>query len=112
MIDEKKLIMHLNNWLFTTELNSVEYKTIEECIKAIEEQPQADKWIPCEERLPSEGTEVLVTIEEIDDCKYTQTSWLQDGQWVIKKTPFEPKVIAWMPKPQPYKKEGESNAST
>lgn len=74
----------------------------------VDEQPKTD-WIPVEERLPSEGTEVLVTIEEIDDCRYTQTSWLQDGQWVVKKTPFNPTVIAWQPKPQPYKKEGAEN---
>ena len=73
--------------------------------KELLEQPKAD-WIPCEVELPKENTEVWVTVEELDGSCYTQASWLQDGQWVIKKTPLEPKVIAWMPKPQLYKKEG------
>ena len=60
-------------------------------------------WIPCSERLPEECTEVLVSVKEIDDSFYTRTSWVQDGVWVIKKTPLQPTVIAWQPLPEPYK---------
>lgn len=63
-------------------------------------------WIPCSERLPEENIEVDVTIKEIDGSTYTQTSWLQEGQWVVKKTPLQPTVIAWKERPEPYK-EGE-----
>ena len=62
-----------------------------------------DGWIPCNERLPEECIEVLVSIKEIDDSFYTSTSWVQDGVWVIKKTPLQPTVIAWQPLPEPYK---------
>lgn len=60
-------------------------------------------WIPCSERLPEECTEVLVSVKEMDDSFYTRTSWVQDGVWVIKKTPLQPTVIAWQPLPEPYK---------
>ena len=60
-------------------------------------------WIPCSERLPEECTEVLVSVKEIDDSFYTRTSWVQDGVWVIKKTPLQPTVIAWQPLPEPFK---------
>ena len=60
-------------------------------------------WIPCSERLPEECTEVLVSVKEIDGSFYTRTSWVQDGVWVIKKTPLQPTVIAWQPLPEPYK---------
>ena len=60
-------------------------------------------WIPCSERLPEECTEVLVSAKEIDGSFYTRTSWVQDGVWVIKKTPLQPTVIAWQPLPEPYK---------
>lgn len=76
-------------------------------LKAIDviEQVAADYnngWIPCSERLPEENIEVLVTISEIDSSTYTRTSWVQEGMWVIKRTPLEPTVIAWQPLPEPY----------
>lgn len=64
-------------------------------------------WIPCKEGLPAENIEVDVTIKEIDGSTYTQTSWLQEGQWVVKKSPLKPKVIAWKERPEPYKPNGE-----
>ena len=60
-------------------------------------------WIPCSDRLPEECIEVLVSVKEIDGSFYTRTSWVQDGVWVIKKTPLQPTVIAWQPLPEPYK---------
>ena len=59
-------------------------------------------WIPCSERLPEECIEVLVSVQEIDGSTYTRTSWMQDGIWVIKKTPLHPTVNAWMPLPESY----------
>ena len=64
-------------------------------------------WIPCSERLPEENMEVIVTISEMDGSNYTSTSWLQDGVWIIKKTPLQPTVIAWQPLPEPYQPEGK-----
>lgn len=64
-----------------------------------------NNWIPVSERLPEECIEVLVSVQEIDGSTYTRTSWMQDGIWVIKKTPLHPTVIAWMPLPEPYKGE-------
>lgn len=66
-----------------------------------------DGWIPCSERLPEENTEVIVTVREIEDSRYTQTSWMQEGQWVVKKTPLMPEVIAWQPLPESYKEGSE-----
>ena len=63
-------------------------------------------WIACSERLPEECTEVLVSVKEIDGSFYTRTSWVQDGSWVIKKTPLQPTVIAWQPLPDTYKAGG------
>ena len=60
-------------------------------------------WIACSEGLPEECIEVLVSVKEIDGSFYTRTSWVQDGVWVIKKTPLQPTVIAWQKLPEPFK---------
>lgn len=59
-------------------------------------------WIPCSERLPEENTEIIVCVRELDGGCYVRTTWLQDGQWIIKKSALEPTVIAWMPMPEVY----------
>ena len=70
-------------------------------------------WIPCSSgRLPEENTDVEVTIEEIANDVggkryYNARSWLQDGQWVIKKNPYNPTVIAWKYPTEPYQPKGE-----
>lgn len=52
MIDEKKLIMHLNDWMLQesySEAMKNPADVIAECIKAVEEQPKIGEWIPCSE---------------------------------------------------------------
>ena len=66
-------------------------------VSIIDEQPQADKWIPVEERLPSENGKYLTTCEGI---KIPQIRLYKNGWDSIAE------VIAWQPLPQPYKKEG------
>lgn len=83
------------------EWNRAIYKSTE-IVKEVAEEYNGG-WIACSERLPEECTEVLVSVKEIDGSFYTRTSWVQDGVWVIKKTPLQPTVIAWQPLPQPYK---------
>lgn len=65
-------------------------------------------WIPCSSgNLLEEHEDVEVTVEEIADevggkRYYNVRSWLQDGQWVIKKNPYHPTVIAWKYPTEPY----------
>lgn len=68
-------------------------------------------WIPCSERLPEIGQEVIVTTQNGSVCSniyydYTDSnakepcfhSW-DDEMWNC----FMPDVIAWQPLPEPYK---------
>ena len=86
-------------------------KVIKETVKEIEENHNG--WISCSSgRLPEENTDVEVTVEEIADDVggkryYNVRSWLQDGQWVIKKNPYNPTVIAWKYPTEPYQPKGE-----
>ena len=76
------------------------------------------RWIPCSERLPEEGTEVIVTdkngsvwsdiyfdYKDKEDASPCFHRW-DDEMWQC----FTPDVLAWMPLPESYKEEGEVNA--
>ena len=98
-------------------------------LESLQNQPQADKWIPCEVEMPKEhdsmfsklkGTDkwsdamfekisddVNVTIELEDGSRITKTAHTIDGKWSVEINSWiKQKVIAWQPLPQPYKKEG------
>ena len=68
--------------------------------KAAYERGKAEaqqRWIPCSERLPEERQEILATT--------TDNAW---GDVVIIRTYYKEmhkSVIAWMPLPEPYRKE-------
>lgn len=110
-------------------------KSLEAVIEVIKAQPQidclyctrrewyqkgyqdglnADKWIPCEERLPRRNVDVLVYRPKmampffVD--RYEGFYGEDDNEWYegwAYSTNCE--VIAWQPLPQPYKKEGAEN---
>jgi hypothetical protein len=68
--------------------------------KGYQDGLNADKWIPCEERLPSEIGCYLVTTDGryndiVDIAFYDSKVWYKASE-----------VIAWQPLPQQYKKEG------
>ena len=70
-------------------------------------QPQQG-WIPCSERLPEVGDEVLVTCADEVGIAWLEPyciRWLSNDfgdAWIDKYKP-----IAWQPLPQPYKAESE-----
>ena len=78
-------------------------------------EPDDDRWIPCSERLPENGRQVLVfarsahfALAKYDemreaDGKYKK-QWVTFDAWKPFYTIKE--VIAWMPLPEPYKRGG------
>lgn len=111
MIDEKKLILHLNDWMlqesYLRQLKNPA-DTISECIKAVEEQPRIGGWIPCSERLPEADGEYICTQEVCNlsngkiISKTVELIEFRQGKWMRAK---HLKVIAWQPLPEPYKGE-------
>lgn len=85
-------------------LKAVSFDT--EAYMAVNMLPSAQQWIPCSERLPEEGKEVLIStkcyslylgvLEFVDDL----VRWYDTQEYIELKG-----VTAWMPLPEPYKQE-------
>lgn len=79
----------------------------EETWYATHEYPPKTRWIPCSERLPEEDGSYLVSgkwgsgKESVGDCEFS----VEDGYF---QTAWNFDVLAWMPLPEPYKKDGEA----
>ena len=65
------------------------------------------KWIPCNERLPGDDEEVIVSCTDDSgdySLDYTTVGWHYKGLWVVNnERSFL--VRAWMPLPEPWKGE-------
>ncbi len=65
------------------------------------------KWIPCSERLPEVGQDVLFSVQDLfvsEGCLRDDGDWSQFRWQAIQK---KEAVTAWMPLPEPYRKEGD-----
>ena len=89
----------------------------EMAIEAIEKQATkqatsnyTSEWIPVSERLPDDGETYLITNAESFEQYHTYKGWYDGTKGIWHMTGnFERKmnVIAWMPLPEPYKRESE-----
>ena len=86
---------------------------IDIAIKVVDDQPPADQWIPCSERLPEEkDNELYWTTHE--DGSVIQHGYCEGLGFIynwevddLEKRERQGDVIAWMPntQPEPYKGE-------
>lgn len=72
------------------------------CEKAVRNQPPAQQWIPCSERLPEEGEVVLTQAKFKDDIKMAVSARVDFNYWTGWGT-REINIVAWMPLPEPFK---------
>lgn len=82
-------------------------RAVNMAIKALEQPEQ--QWIPCSERLPAYGEDVLISIggycnvgHIVSVNEEEQYNWYFSGWYHLPND-----VDAWMPLPEPYRKEGE-----
>ena len=100
MIDEKKLLERTGSLIVRYFENDARpFVALEDVYDFIVGEPQADKWIPCSERLPSENGWYLVT----NSLGVVQQQYWGANHWNKLRDEC---VIAWTNLPQPYKKEG------
>ena len=103
MIDEKRLVKEIKNWIKTDRFEDYSAGYIlSDVIEEINKMPKVGEWIPVSERLSEIDVNVLVTYKDDDnfvvdtDCRNkTINNWLYFGD----------DVIAWQPLPEPYREE-------
>ena len=67
--------------------------------------PEKDEWISVSEGLPERYKEVIVTDIETSDAYLSR--YIGNGYWECDNGLFKNRIIAWQPKPKPYKVESE-----
>lgn len=68
----------------------------------IGKQPKVGEWIPCSERLPKQGEQVICTLVSARGHRFvTQEQFFPN----LLKEPFP--MVAWMPLPAQYREDGE-----
>ena len=73
----------------------------EELARRVMDEHYPPRWIPVEERLPEEGIEVLVSVDEnSDDCGY-HVCLYRGGEYVRSESGYIFGVTHWMPLPSP-----------
>lgn len=78
---------------------------VKEIIRSHMGEVKNDGWIPVEERLPEEGTEILCCFEN-GTVQSLWQNWGNDGLGDYLDDDLMPtEVIAWQPLPEPYKEE-------
>ncbi len=63
------------------------------------------EWTPVSEGLPKLHEEVIVTDIETSDTYLSR--YIGEGYWECDNGTFKNRIIAWQPKPTPYKAESE-----
>ena len=116
--------LDVGDWIlhreFVQNMSDIDRRTILDLPSAQPDQ----QWIPCSERLPKEkdagilkklGTnkrsDYVIATVEVKGERMTVTACTYDGawDWNMKYAFPDFKVVAWMPLPEPYREDGESD---
>ena len=108
MIDEKLLLDRIEDFFCADCSLCGGHCRLEHLVDIIKTTPQADKWIPCSERLPNIGDTVLFVDEY---ALYEVGTVLEHEERMVLENSYGYRediedYIAWQPLPKPYKKEG------
>lgn len=105
-VSKKEVINTIRDWWKTAMMADGEPTLCDSIRDLPSVTPLEPRWIPTSERLPDEDGEYFATVYDTDEnYKYMDIAEFEDGIWQYKDYV---KVLAWMPKPKPYKAESEA----
>ena len=84
----------------------------DEIVELIKQMPSVDdtKWIPCSEKFPDKPGTYIVSAFDGAITHVSFAKWMPRLRtWALSGYRSYWKVKAWMPLPEPYKKEGETS---
>lgn len=111
MSDEEPELVDVEDWFDegVDQGKLIAYEVVKEIIRSHMDEakdinvPSNDGWIPVEEKLPEEKTEVLCCFEN-GTVQSLWQNWKNDGLGDYFDDDLIPtEVIAWQPLPEPYK---------
>lgn len=90
---------------------AAEHRQLAEWLKELKQLREQTRWIPVSERLPKVADCYDVTRQSGSDlivsaCYFDGINW-HNGNWINNERNYITNVVAWMPRPQPYKAESE-----
>lgn len=117
LISRQAATKHLKHRLYQTAMNNVDLAGVFSEIADnrietwIEEVPSAQpvQWIPCSERLPKVGQDILMSVGGMytaEGCLREDGDWAQFRWDTIQRKDM---VGAWMPLPEPYKENSDGH---
>lgn len=103
MIDENRLIEEVEDMMCPFQFaDETREWALKDVIEVIEEQPKVGEWIPVEERLPKQSLNSVIGWDAYRErccfVQYYMNEWILGNHETVK-------IVAWMPLPEPYKKE-------
>lgn len=106
LIDADKIMY---SWITTPDGKEHDGVTLQSIIRQMPTIEPEQRWIPCSERLPEDGENVLVTYKTTDKihlCQYhddgSRNPWYS---YIDQCRAYTNVILAWMPLPEPAKKE-------
>ncbi len=95
--------------------------TIGKAVAKVKKLSAQTRWIPCSERMPEIGKDVLTTYidGEMKRCYVREDAWFPNDDseksgWINEESDYRynglsMEVIAWMPMPEPYKEDEDGS---
>lgn len=98
---EENTIILSNRWI-SSMCCAEEHEQLAKWLEELKKLRKKSKWIPCNERLPENNTDVIVCFYsgEVTEMRYWENGIFQGIYEHTTKA-----IVAWMPLPEPYKEE-------
>lgn len=103
LINRQTVINAIANTCFR--ISADDWAELMKCIDSIKPVENTREWIPVSEGLPEQYKEVIVTDIETSDTYLSR--YVGNEYWECDNGLFKNRIIAWQPKPKPYKADKE-----